>query len=244
MWVACDVVDMSQMDTKDAIVRTLRNTDEPALSAQKLAEELDVSVRTINNHVDGLERENRIATSQIGNATAYYIPASDLPAHKKPDHTCARCGREVNEIYDYAKIETEKHYEDGSPEVPQSDFYIFCRFCESDLFFWIKDPANVGEYSRVHSWDIPTDQLEEVRDNPDIETTPGTQDVLEKEERVLLEFIEEMEGEFERGVPKADVLDRGEQEGELRIKVKKVLSKLENSGFVYQPVYGFYKSAK
>jgi len=247
MGIAPLCIHMSGTDTKARITRTLRNADDPALSAKKLAEELDVSVRTINNHVNDLVAEERVVTSQIGNATAYYIPFEDLPPHKKPDHTCARCGREVEELHDFAKVEVDTYFARGNLEGDTADFYIFCRFCYSEFVPWAHgDDGSMGEYPFVHSWDIPTNQLEEVRDDPEITTMPGGRDQLEEEPTLLLEFIEERwnSGEYDRGVPKNEVAAYGEQNGLLDVQVDKALNRLRTGGYLFEPMLSFYRPAK
>lgn len=237
---------MSTTDTKDRIVRTLRSADDPALSAKKLSDELDVSVRTINNHVDDLVADKRVATTQIGNATAYYVPFEDLPNHKKPDHICARCGREVNERHDFLKVDMDTYFVRGNFEEESSDFFIFCRFCHADFISWVMDPAAIGEYPFVHSWDIPTDQLREVRDDPDIETTPSGREHLDEEPLMLLEFIEKQwkSGEYDRGVPKHEVVDYAESQGLHSVKIRQAIKRLRNGGYLFEPTYQFFQPAK
>lgn len=237
---------MSELDTKDGIVRTLRNTDEPALSASVLADELDVSVRTINNHVDDLEAKERVATTQIGNATAYYIPFEDLPAHGKPDHICARCGRETDERNDFAKVETDTYFVDGPRESELADFYIFCRFCYSDLVSWVSDPAAIGEYHSVHSWEIPWDQLDEVRNDSDTPTKPPWEPTwLDDEGELIYDLITEREeGDW---IAEETILDEAEEQGILRQKAKNILLKLNKLGHLDRRVIGVsmkYRSAK
>lgn len=235
---------MSRTDTKDRIIRHLRSTDEPALSARKLADQLDVSVRTINNHVDELESKERIATTQIGNATAYYIPFSDLPSHKKPNHTCIRCGREVNEGFDFAKLEDETYYERGNLEESSADFHILCRFCHSDFVSWVNnDSGFMGMYPGVHGWNIPTAQLLEVRDDTEITTAPGTS-MLRGNNKILYEFIEAEEDGYEEGVPQEVVLDAGEEKGMARFEAERALNQLNNGGYLHEPTWEKYVTAK
>lgn len=159
--------------TADRIIRKLRNSAEPALSASMLANRLDVSVTTVNNHMDDLVSGGQVGSEQIGNAEAYYIPESDLPAHQKPDHTCKRCGRNIS-TGDFAKIEYDLYYSGKSHEPATADFFVFCRFCMSDFISWAHDDeGSMGAYPGVHGWEIPQSQLEEVREDPEIETTPG-----------------------------------------------------------------------
>ena len=164
---------MSHSETTDRIVRKLRGADKPAMSAADLADELGVSVKTINNNIEELIGRGEIETTQIGNAKAYYIPDSDLPSHKKPDHTCHRCGREANDIDDVAKIDLDIYFDDGGLEPETTDFYVLCRFCYSDLVSWLYgDDGSMRDYQRVHSWNIPESQLQQARNNPEIQTRP------------------------------------------------------------------------
>lgn len=227
----------------------------------RLAEKLDVSVRTINNHVDQLIEDDRIAATQIGNATAYYVPFSDMPAHRKPDHTCARCGREVNETHDFAKIETKTYFTDGQQDPSVADFYIFCRFCYADLVSWILDPATVGCYPFAHSWDIPTEQLEEVRNDPDVETAyPIEKATLTDEEQTVYNIIAstnetttENESKNEDDKPDDRVADPIHQETVIetavdqdlhRQQAENTLRRLKQRGFLFEPQIHTYLPAK
>lgn len=164
------MVETTWSSTRERIVRELRSTEKPALSAAKLAEELEVSVRTINNHVDELVENDRVQSMRIGNASAYYIPDRDRPAHQKPDFNCKRCGRSIQDYHDHAKIEYNTYFEQGNLESSVADFYIFCRFCYSDFVSWVRDPGTMGEYPFVDEWDISDRQLEEVKSDPEIVT--------------------------------------------------------------------------
>lgn len=184
----------TKADTKDRILRHIRSTNEPAVSAAQLADELEVSVHTVNKHVDNLVDEGSVQTTQIGNAKAYYIPFTELPNHAKPDHTCARCGRDIRDLDDFAKIQVDRYYQPGrAPEEP--DFYIFCRFCNRDFVHWVYDESQIGDYYDVHSWSIPRDQLEEVRNDPDIRTAPETLEHLSDEEKQVYSVIKEIQEE-------------------------------------------------
>lgn len=236
---------MSQTDTKHRIVNTLRSADAPALSAKSLAGELDVSVRTINNHVNALVADDRVATTQIGNATAYYIPFEDLPTHQKPDHTCRRCGREILEYYDFAKLSAHTYFVRGNSESETADFYVFCRFCYADFISWMEDSSRIGAYPRVHSWDLPAEQLQEVREDPETETAPGSTEYLEPAPTQLLEFIEDAAADAgDRGVPKHDVIKHGVEDGMLEMEAKQALQTLRQAGYLFEPMHGFYKPAK
>ena len=230
-------------DTKSRIMRKLRNTDEPALSARMLADRLDVSVKTINKHVERLTEAGHIETSEIGNATAYYIPFTDLPTHKKPDHTCGRCGREINEQYDFARLEYETFFERWNPEDTTSTMYIFCRFCYADFIDWVEHPPSIGEYMRAHAWNIPTDQLEEVRDDPETTTAPNPE-TLDGVEQSVLEFIKANEAEYEHGVPADVVTEFIESElGKHDWEAEEILANLKE-GFVFHRYSRGYRAAK
>lgn len=239
--VETQFMDMSETDTKDRILRTLRRTDEPALSAKKLAEELDVSVHTVNNHTDGLEEEGRIETTKIGNAAAYYLPHSELPSRAKPDHTCGRCGREISRIYDHAKIEYDAYFDGMASDEGTATFYIFCRFCYADFIGWVEDPASQGEYPFVHTWDIPDDQLEEVRDDPDVQTMMPLES-LEDEQVALYNIIKENQGDG--GVFTEDIIEEAQELGLGEIEVKQRLKKLARTGYVYDAGIGYYRAGK
>ena len=155
--------------TREQIVRKLRSTGDPATSAAKLAEELEVSVRTINNHVGDLVETGRVQSLQIGNATAYYVPESQQPGHLKPDFYCGRCGRSIDSAHDFAKIEYDRNFLNKG-EDPTGDFYIFCRFCFSDFTIWVHEPSARREYPFIDEWEIPEDQRQEVKDDPEIVT--------------------------------------------------------------------------
>lgn len=227
---------MSTTDTKDRIVRSLRNSDEPALSARDLAEDLDVSVRTVNNHVGTLIDKGRIATTDIGNATAYYIPREELPGSHKPDHTCHRCGRDADTRYDFAKWDVSTYFEDKNAEGSVADFYVLCRFCHTDLIHWIyNDPGSIGHYPGVHSWSLPTDQLVEVREDPEIETTPSTDIILDGNDlmEAVYEYIVEHATEGE-GVTEHEIENQFESEIPLGRSVDSILRQLHTSGLVFQ----------
>lgn len=234
---------MSQMDTKERIVRKLRNTAEPALSASLLADEVDVSVKTINNHVDDLIDEGTIETSEIGNATAYYVPFSDLPSHKKPSHTCGRCGRDTKGIYDHAKIEYETYFDRGNSEDTVPTFYVFCRFCYSDFISWIEDPAMVGNYMSAHGWDVPFSQLKELREDPDTVSAPKLAG-LSDDARTVFDYIKDREDEGELGVPRHEILEFIEEElGMYDWEARDLFDKLDR-GYIYSPYSTNYITAK
>lgn len=231
---------MSQSDTKQRIVSELRTTDKPALSAQMLAEELDVSVRTINNHIDELVAEERIQTSQIGNATAYYVPFSDQHFFDKPDHACVRCGRAVHTAYDHAKIEFTTYFENGNTSPEEADFHVFCRFCFSDFTDWVyQDTESIGDYPYVHGWDLPGDQLEQVREDDDVITAPDPE-YLTGASKFVYQFVKGKENDHEDGVPKDEIIEAGEEDGYYDFKLEKAITTLKRGGFIHQPRWDYY----
>lgn len=166
---------MQDTDTKQRITHELRNTDEPAMSAAMLAEQLDVSVRTINTHITDLVENGQIQSLEIGNATAYYTSATDRPVHKKPDHHCDRCGREIWERFDFAKMDETTYFEGKAREPSVPDFWILCRFCHSDLVNWMfRDSNAMGDYPSVDHWNVPEEQVEAVKSDPEIDTESPT----------------------------------------------------------------------
>ncbi|UHQ98940.1 helix-turn-helix domain-containing protein (plasmid) [Natrinema zhouii] len=253
MRLAAVASSMSERDTKERIVTTLRNTDEPALSAQKLADELGLSVRTINNHVDTLLKDDRIAATQIGNATAYFIPFGDLPSHKKPDHTCQRCGRDVDENYDFAKIDTDTYFSGDTSEPGLVDFYVLCRFCYSDLVSWLyNDLGSIGDYPFVHNWDLPTEQLEEVREDPDTQTVYDGDNPrlhLSDEETAVYDFIHEHAGTGDEDeadpVRRETLIESIMKDYNLyRHEVESAIQDLKQRGQLFEPQYDQYLPAK
>lgn len=240
---------MSQTDTKERVIRTLGKSDEPVMSASMIAEEMDVSVKTVNNHVDDLIEDGRIETSQIGNATAYYLASSDVYGEGRGTHTCGRCGRKVSPSLDFAKIEYETYFVHRNPEDSTSTFYIFCRFCYADFISWIEDPNAIGSYPFVHSWDIPDPQLEEVREDDDTPTSPG-REFLGTDEEAILDIIEDLESEYDDGVPEEKVKEVAVDRGMRDWEVEQHLQKLREGGHALRTISSglppgmVYQSAK
>ncbi|WP_336328715.1 winged helix-turn-helix domain-containing protein [Halovenus sp. HT40] len=223
------------MGKKAQISSVLRNTNKPALSAQDLANELDVSVNTINNHVSEMVENGRIETAQIGNAAAYYIPFDDLPPHKKPEHTCHKCGH-TTDGYDFAKVEYDTYFEDGSTEESIADFYILCRPCYSDFVSWAYgDIGSMQEYPRVHSYDISEKQLFELRDDPDVPTTPDLAS-LDDDRREVYDLIAELGGD--EGITLREIQSRADEHQEIFVPKKSTLRKLSEQGYLYKTLGG------
>ncbi|MFC6964931.1 hypothetical protein [Halocatena marina] len=190
-----------------------------------------------------MEKESRLETTQIGNATAYYVPFEDLPSHNQPDHTCRRCGREVSEVYDFAKLDVETYFDKRGSRSDSTFFEIFCRFCYTDFLDWIHDPSAIGDYPQAHAWDIPSDQLDEVRENEDIQTTSENTEWLPDERRVLYEFVKETDNEDDQAVPEHEIIAKGEDQGRTRRQAKKALRKLKAAGLIYETAIDQYKIA-
>lgn len=220
---------MSQRSMKEQVVTQLRSTNEPALSAQQLAEKLDVSVPTINNHTETLVGEGRIDTTQIGNATAYYI-SNDSTQRDGPEHTCKKCGR-LTARHDFAKLDTTTYFERRNEENSMADFVILCRFCYSDFISWAwNDPGSMGMYPHVHSWYIPDDQLEEVREDPEIETAPG-REFLDEEPTAVMGLIEEHCADPDEGLTEDEIVELAREEvGLSRIRAQSVFQNLRQGG--------------
>jgi Fe2+ or Zn2+ uptake regulation protein len=159
-------------ELQDRIIRALRTTDEPARSAKQLSNELDVSVKSINNNITDLVEENRVETVEIGNATAYYISIQDFPAHEKPDHFCSKCGREVNDSQDSGRVEFESYFSDQRTSDDVVTRQVLCRFCYHDFVSWLhNDESLMHVYPHVEEWDVPDHQIQEVKNDPDIRTS-------------------------------------------------------------------------
>lgn len=164
---------MSTDTISDRIVETLQTAEKPALSARQIADRVDVSVRTVNTHLDTLVADGQVETMQIGNATAYYVGFKPRQGFREPSYQCVRCGRPVVEAYDFAKVETTAFFKRqwlygsrrGQLYIP-TNFYVFCRFCYTDLFSWMWLPAAVGEYPFVDKWSLPRRQAEDAAEKP------------------------------------------------------------------------------
>lgn len=230
---------MPQSETQDQILRALRNAEKPALSASDPAEKLDVSIKTVNTNISPLTEQGDIATTQLGNATVYYLESSDLPAHQKPDHTCARCCREVNDNGDIAKVDLTTYFDGHRPEPGLTDFYILCRFCQADLVSWLYNDDNaMGEYAYVHSWNIPRDQLEAVRENPEITSSPGDLGGYVKGEfrRTAYGVFQELVDDPDEEIQEAELKSRLRDELSA-VEAKRAFEWLESSGYFYRNMY-------
>lgn len=232
---------MSAQDTPQRIVSHLRSTGEPAVSASTLAEKLDVSVRTINNHVDGLVEEEKIETTQIGNAAAYYIPYDDQPRHSRPEHTCKRCGRTAGPLDDIVRMDVNLYFENGGYEDGEADFYTLCRFCYSELVHWLYDGEPRKDYKQVHSWRIPENQLKEVQSDPDLQTAPS-REYLDDAQVQIVEYIEEQEGD--NGVSESELISKTEDWGMIESVAKQQLDRLRRRGYIYRTKNLLFKAAE
>lgn len=224
---------MAKQSVKDQIIRHLRATGDPACSAKQLAEHIDVSIPTINSHTEELIAEDRIATTRIGNATAYYL--ADTPTNRDhPEHTCKKCGR-VTASHDFVKLDISTYFERSNREESLPDFYILCRFCHSDYISWIhNDPGMIGEYSKSHSWYIPDEQLEEIRDDPDTISAPTTE-YLGDERKQLYRQIEQLE--MDAGgdtVSESEIVEAASADGTPARVVRQHLADLHRMGHLWR----------
>lgn len=236
---------MSTKNIEANIVEELRSANEPALSAKDLSESLDISVRTVNNYLDKLIKKERIKQTQIGNASAYYVPFEDLPSYSKPDHTCKKCGRSINNYYDFAKIDINTYFQYGNIEDRGCDFYIFCRFCFEDFIFMIYEPSKMGEYSDVHSWNIPDNQLEEVRNNPDVITSRGEPNSQNGDFNAAYQYIKNYEDKHEFGVHETDIINYLVEERDVyEVEAERLVKQLHKTGYLHKVTNSSYKTAK
>jgi len=58
---------------------------------------------------------------------------------------------------------------------------------------------------------------------------------------VMKKIIDDLEKDYEKGVPEEVILEEAEKEGIDRTKAKEILSKLKLHGEVYTPKHGHYK---
>lgn len=64
-------------ESKQAVMRALRETTKPALSAGDVAEEVDFSRRTVHSRLKELEDVGEVKSDKIGGNMAYWIPSPD-----------------------------------------------------------------------------------------------------------------------------------------------------------------------
>jgi hypothetical protein len=159
-------------ELKNDVERALQNGEEVVQTGQQLADEIGVSEDQLNNVLDDLVEENRIESVEVGTTTAYYIRIREYPTHKKPEHYCSKCGREVYDKKDSAEIEFDSYFTDhkGQDEVVKTK--VVCRFCYHDFICWLHDDEEMMHvYPHVEEWDIPQHQLEAVEKNENIQTS-------------------------------------------------------------------------
>lgn len=119
-----------------------------------------------------------------------------------------------------------------------SNFYILCRFCYSDFVAWVhNDPASMGDYWDVHSWDIPERQLREVRDDPDIDTAPSP-DSLDADDREIYDIVDELGGD--EGAPEDAIKSRAEESGMTPRTEEVRLNELVSRGHLSRGLSGFH----
>jgi hypothetical protein len=191
-------------DTKRQIRTTVERADEPALSAKQIAERTGLAVKTVNTHITALTESGELATTQIGNATAYYPNRVRGGSRGSHQHQCRRCGRAVIKQKDMARVDV-RHFYGESPGVSEHEFYLLCRFCESHLSAWLFGDTNRG-YPYVHKWDIPTDQLRDIQEDETVRTTPPQARSLPAEEKQIYDLIRRIEQDHdEDAAPAAEV---------------------------------------
>jgi DNA-binding transcriptional ArsR family regulator len=228
---------MSDKGIRRELKRALRNTSEPALSAKQLADKIDVSVKTVHNHISDLVDEGAVETTQIGNATAYYD--SRLKEHpSKVNHQCNMCGRSIKRPMDMAKLEIEQFFND-SASVSSGTFLLLCRFCFKDVMdFVYEGNSEPGPYTNVHSWNITDSQLRDVQEDPDIGTTP-TVSVRDEHELEVYDVIDEIT-EDRHGASIAHITGQIGAETDLeRRKVRQSVESLYKSGWLERNRMGY-----
>lgn len=224
------MVSGSTNETKDRIVRAIRNAEEPVLSAADIADRADYSKRTVNNHMGDLVEEGRVQTTYVGNATAYYIPQEDYPPHKLPDHHCKRCGREVNENQDLGRVASTVEYGDEKTTYR----YILCRFCQSDLTSWLNgDDGSMYDYPHVHKWDIPKTQLEDVRNDDDVQSMTSRNGILDELVWEVYDTVKEIGGDtLDDGVTPDQILWELEDDY-INHQIGEAIKTAQNAGLLY-----------
>lgn len=84
----------------------------------------------------------------------------------------------------------------------------------------------------IHSWYIPDDQLEEVREDPEIETAPG-REFLDEEPKAVMELIEEHCADPDEGLTQDEIVELAQEEvGLSRIRAQSVLQNLRQGGHI------------
>lgn len=164
-------------EIKDQIIREIQDSDRPVLTVEELSAELGESDETINDNVDELVEEDRVEKTEIDGKPVYHIRKRDYPKHKKPDHYCGKCGREVHENGDYGRVEFQRHFTSRQESGDHWTEEILCRFCFHDFICWSHDDEHLMHvYPHVEDWDIPEYQLETIKNDPEIKTEYPTKD--------------------------------------------------------------------
>jgi len=165
-------------ELKDQIAQAIQDADRPVLTVDQLAEEVDETPETVEENVSKLRDEGRVDSVQVDGTTAYYIRIRDYPKHKKPDHYCGKCGREVYENGDSGRVEFQRSFSSRQEAGGHETEEILCRFCFHDFVCWLHNDEHLMHvYPHVEDWDIPEHQLEAVRQNSEFETEyPGDAD--------------------------------------------------------------------
>jgi hypothetical protein len=194
---------MAPDDTKRQIRTAVERADEPALSAKQIAERSGLAVKTVNNHIGVLTESGDLASTQIGNATAYYATQVRGGTHTEHRHQCRRCGRAVTQTRDMARLDVRQFYEQSS-EASEHYFHLLCRFCNSDLTAWLFGDVE-GDYPLVHQWNIPADQLRDIQEDEAAQTAPTVTKWVSAEAKEMYDLIRRIEQDHDGGAPKSEV---------------------------------------
>lgn len=212
---------MASSNTQHRIVKALQRTDEPAMSAKQLANALNVSVHTVNKHTATLVDNNRVATTQIGNATAFYI--ADKMDPTAVDHVCDRCGRAIYEVQDFALLSRATHFDRNTTESGTLSRYILCRFCYSDFVSWFEMPDTIGEYPFTEIWDVPEHQLDNVK-NPDTSNLGGRHKTVFD---LILQELDE-----DDVIAKSTIVEKAKEHEMLQREAEEIINTLCHVGYL------------
>jgi len=224
--------------TKRRIIDAVRTSEEPVLTAAEIAGETGLQKRTINNHVDELVAAGRLKRKSAGQAFVYYLADRET---RDRQHTCTRCGWAIYRDTAHATIElTEYHDRPHDPTSPPTQF-VLCRVCENDVVNAIMgNDQNIGDYPYVHAWNIPQDQLHELREDDSIQTFPEAASVGGPGE-VVLEGIRSlgadsgvMAPELVEFLTSDEIVDARDDDLDLEgERIRDEISTLEGLGLIY-----------
>lgn len=77
--------------TIEGLVRILRTIDVPAVDSERLAEEADLSARSIRNYREALEAHENVGSMKVDRATVFWYQESNNVG-SEPDVAPARSG--------------------------------------------------------------------------------------------------------------------------------------------------------